>query len=210
MADADWLSPKIRAAGAERALKRGQALFHAGQRTVGLFEVLSGKVRLVRVDRAGREAVLHSAAAGELIAEASLFSSTYHCDAIATTAARVRLYPKPAVLSEFKRNTEAAQAFMAHLARQIMSLRTQVERRNIRSASDRIRHFLVVNAGDDGVVTLRGTLKELAADLGLTHEALYRTLAQMTKDGEIRRAGQTIRITSLYDRDHKNSRPSTL
>jgi DNA-binding phage protein len=39
-----------------------------------------------------------------------------------------------------------------------------------------------------------GTLKQLAADLGLTHEALYRTLARMAADGEITRNGTVIRI----------------
>ena len=84
-----WLPASVRTAGIERILKAGQPLFRQGSRTVGLYEVVKGKVRLVRVDRSGREAVLHSASPGETIAEASLFSSTYHCDAIASTNAVV-------------------------------------------------------------------------------------------------------------------------
>jgi len=61
----------------------GQTLFRTGARTAGLYEIVTGKVRLVRVDRSGREAVLQVAAPGDTLAEASLFSSTYHCDAIA-------------------------------------------------------------------------------------------------------------------------------
>ena len=98
----DWLTQIVRTAGIERALKVGQVLFRTGQRTIGLFEVISGSVRLVRVDRAGREAVLHLATAGETLAEASLFAAAYHCDAIATTDAVVRLYPKAIVLAEFE------------------------------------------------------------------------------------------------------------
>ena len=76
-----------------------------------------------------------------------------------------------------------------------MSLRTRLERRNIHSARDRLRHFFAVNVGADGrTVALSGTFKELAADLGLTHEALYRTLARMEADGEIERTGATIRV----------------
>ena len=46
-----------------------------------------------------------------------------------------------------------------------------------------------VNAGADGsTVDLQGTLKDLAAELGLTHEALYRTLAALERSGEIKRA----------------------
>jgi DNA-binding MarR family transcriptional regulator len=41
---------------------------------------------------------------------------------------------------------------------------------------------------------LPGTLKELADELGLTHEALYRTLADMATEGEIERLKGKIRL----------------
>ncbi|MBR0970435.1 MULTISPECIES: Crp/Fnr family transcriptional regulator [Bradyrhizobium] len=193
---ADWLSRNVRIAGVERALKAGEVLFRSEQRTVGLYEVITGKLRLVRVDRAGREALLHVAVAGETLAEASLFAPAYHCDAIATTNAVVRLYPKAIVLTEFERNPETAQAFMAMLARQVMKLRTRVEQRNIHSARDRVRHYLALNTGADGRnVKLTGTLKDLAGELGLTHEALYRTLADMAAAGEIERLKGKIRLS---------------
>jgi len=157
--------------------------------------VVHGKVRLARFDRAGREVVLHTASAGETFAEASLFSPTYHCEAIAAAGATVRLYPKALVLAELQDNPQAARAFMAMLARQIMTLRTSLEQRNIRSARERIRHYLAVNLATDGrTVPLPGSLKDLAAGLGLTHEALYRTLSQMQSDGEIERGEGEIRV----------------
>jgi CRP-like cAMP-binding protein len=197
----DWLSAAVRAGAIERRLRAGQTLFRTGDRTVGLYEVLEGKIRLVRVDRSGREAILQAASAGDTLAEASLFSSTYHCDAAATTPAAVRLYPKALLLTALARDPKLARAFAAMLAQQVMTLRTRLERRNIHSARDRVRRFLAVNIGADGrTVALPGTLKELAADLGLTHEALYRTLARMTADGEVKRSGSIIRLTrSLYD-----------
>jgi CRP/FNR family transcriptional regulator, dissimilatory nitrate respiration regulator len=191
----DWISSKVRTAATERKLSPGQALFHSGEKTVGLYQVADGSVRLVRTDRAGREAVLQIASAGDTLAEASLFSPTYHCDAIANTPATVWLYPKTLLLAELKRDPKLLQAFAAMLARQVMTLRTRLERRNIHSARDRIRHFLAVSVGADGrTVALPGTLKELAAELGLTHEALYRTLARMETDGEIKRDAGTIKI----------------
>ena len=192
---ADWLTRKIQAAGVERALKAGQTLFRRGQHTLGFYEVISGSVRLVRVDRAGREAVLHVAATREALAEASLFAPAYHCDAIAVSDAVVRLYPKALVLGEFERDPKAAQAFMAMLARQVMNLRTRLEQRNILSAHDRIWHYLALNTGPDGrTVKLASTLKNLAVELGLTHEALYRTLAEMAAAGEIERLKGRIRL----------------
>ena len=185
----DWLPPALRAAARNRKLKAGEALFHMGDKATGFYEIVSGRVRLARVDRAGRETVLFVAGPGETIAEASLFSATYHCDAIASTDAAVRVYRKTMVLAAFAKDTASAQGFAAMLARQVMNLRTRIERRNIRSARDRVRHFLSLNADADGrSVSLSGTLKDLAAELGLTHEALYRTLAALEKSGEIKRA----------------------
>ena len=195
MTATDWLSLSVRAAAIERSLKPGQTLFYAGSRTAGLYQVVSGTVRLVRTDRSGREAVLQVASPGDTLAEASLFSSTYHCDAVATTQSIVRLYPKAVLLADLQRDPKIAKAFAAMLARQIMTLRTRLESRNIHSARDRVRHFLALNVGADGrTVALSGTLKGLAADLGLTHEALYRTLAGMEADGEITRKKGIIRI----------------
>jgi CRP-like cAMP-binding protein len=192
----DWIPAEVRKTGIARTLKRGEALFRSGQRTVGLYEIVSGTVRLVRVDSSGRETVLYSADAGGTLAEASLFSSSYHCDAIAATAAKVRLYPKAAVLEVLRGSPDAARAFMAALAHQVMELRTTLERRNIRSARDRVRHFLALNVAGDGLtVPLHGTLKDLATDLGLTHEALYRTLARMAATGEIKRSSGKIKLS---------------
>jgi len=191
----EWISSTIRAAAIERKLEPGKALFHSGSKTVGLYEVLNGTVCLVRTDRSGRDAILQMASAGDTLAEASLFSSTYHCDAIAKTAATVRLYPKAVLLAELQRDPKIAQGFAAMLARQVMTLRTRLEQRNIHSARDRIRHFLAVNADPGGrTVSLSGTLKDIAAELGLTHEAFYRTLADMAADGEIERRRGMIRL----------------
>jgi CRP-like cAMP-binding protein len=72
--------------------RQANTYFVSGIEPYCLYEVVDGKVRLVRVDRSGREAILHAAGTGDTLAEASLFSPIYHCDAIAITAAVVRLY----------------------------------------------------------------------------------------------------------------------
>ena len=99
----DWMPTGVRAAAKDRKLKAGEVLFRLGDRTIGLCEVIAGRVRLARVDRSGHEVVLHVAEAGETLAEASLFSPQYHCDAIASTKATVRVYPKREVLAVFER-----------------------------------------------------------------------------------------------------------
>ena len=199
----DYLPAAARARSTVRALKAGEALFRQGDRTFAIFEVERGRLQLIRhVD--DRDVVLHTARVGDIVAEASLFSPTYHCDAIATTDTVVRRHPKASLFAAFNQDPKAAQAFMGRLAREIMSLRTRLERRNIHGARDRVRHYLALNVGPDGrTVTLTGTVKDLAGELGLAHEALYRTLADMAADGEIERLRRAIRLKNMpYDLDH--------
>jgi CRP-like cAMP-binding protein len=190
-----WMPAAVRAVAFERKLKAGEALFRLGDKAAGFYEVVSGRVRLVRVDRVGRETVLHVAGPAETLAEASLFSGHYHCDAVANTDATVRVYPKRQVVSVFEKDPKALKTFTAMLAHQVMSLRTRLQQRNIRSARERVRQFLALNIGPDGrSVELHGTVKDLAAEIGLTHEALYRALAALERAGEIKRAGNRIML----------------
>jgi CRP-like cAMP-binding protein len=80
----DWLTSTIYAFAVERTLKAGQTLFRTGARTVGLYQIVKGKVRLARVDRSGREAVLQVAGPGDTFAEPRYF----HRPIIATQSQR--------------------------------------------------------------------------------------------------------------------------
>src|SRR5215469_13752253 len=143
----DWLPMAIQTSGIERKLTAGQMLYGQGDAAIGVYEVVSGKVRQVRVDPEGRDVVVGVAGPGEMIAEASLISRTHDCAATAATNAVVRLYRKATLLAQFERDPQAALSFMATLVEQILNLRIRLERRSIPSARDRIRHYLTSNVG---------------------------------------------------------------
>ena len=190
------LSDFIETIGEARALGNGETLFRQGDAPLGLFEVASGRIRLVRFGSNGGETHLYTAREGEIFAEASLFSATYHCDAIAAQASSVRFYPKAAILAALDVDRGFARDFMATLARQVMSLRMRLEQRDIKSAQDRLMHYLEVNAEAGGqTFRLEGALKDIAAEIGLSHEALYRTMKQLEIAGRISRDGNFIQLT---------------
>lgn len=76
------LPASVRTLSVERRLQRGEVLFRKDDTAIGLYAVEEGHVRLCRVDANGREITLHTAGPGDLVAEASLFSPRYHCDAV--------------------------------------------------------------------------------------------------------------------------------
>ncbi|MFI5002552.1 MAG: Crp/Fnr family transcriptional regulator [Reyranellales bacterium] len=194
----DWLPAGLRQQATARQLVAGESLFHQGDRAVAIFEVVQGRVQLIRHAIDGRRVVLHTARPGELFAEAALFADSYHCDAVATVAARVGVYPKRALRAAFRKDPALAERFMAVLARQIHGLRNRLEERNIRSARARVLNRLALAAEPrTRAVQLDGTLMDLAAEIGLTHEALYRTLAALEKDGVIVRSGMRIVLARL-------------
>jgi CRP-like cAMP-binding protein len=149
----------------------------------------------MRRGRNGEEIVLYQARAGEFFAEASIDSVRYHCDAIATEATTVLKTTSADLLRLIADDPVFARQWISLLAHQLRAVRTRVERLSLKSASERVRHFLLAGAsGADGDVKVNGTLKDLARELGLTHETLYRTIATMERSGQIARRGDGFRL----------------
>ena len=175
--------------------ERGQTVFRSGSATHSVYYVESGAVRLVRYGRAGEEVVLHDARAGEFFAEASLHSSRYHCDAVVSEPCELLRCPAAALRQLLETDADFAAQWLSLLSRQLRSLRSRVERLSLRSAAERVRHLLVSEGrGPRHEVVVEGTLKDLARRLGLSHEALYRTLATLEREGVIEREGPVLRL----------------
>ncbi|MCF8199025.1 MAG: Crp/Fnr family transcriptional regulator [Sulfuritalea sp.] len=170
-----------------RAVVAGTTLFRQGDHTVGIYVLLSGALRLQRVTPDGAAVTLHQVRPGEMFAEASLFATQYHCDAIAESDSVAGLYPKSVLVKQLRRDPEALWNFSAELARRLQGLRQRYELKQIRSAPQRVLQFLRLRCDVEGRYYTQGTLKDIAAELGLTHEALYRTLAALEQQGRIAR-----------------------
>ena len=82
-------------------------------------------------------------------------------------------------------------AWQFHLAREVRRLRTQCERMNLRGACQRVLHFIETE-GIEGRIHLSHSRKNWADELGLTHEALYRTLRTLQSQGVLSINGKEI------------------
>jgi CRP-like cAMP-binding protein len=174
--------------GVPRRLDAGEMLFTTGDPVRSLFVVEEGRLRLLRHTADGATLTLHVARAGEAFAEASLFSRTYHCDAMADVRSTMTAYPKRVLLRALREDPAAALALTGHLAGQVQTLRGQVELLNIKSARDRVLAYLHNHLSASARrVELERTWKSIATEIGLTHEAVYRALAELERDGLIER-----------------------
>jgi CRP-like cAMP-binding protein len=197
---ADALPRSLEAGSVGRDLAAGEVLFRQGDPAAAIYQVESGRLRLVRRTVDDHLVILHTARRGEFFAEASLFADTYHCDAVAAAPSRIRVYPKARVMAVLRNEPALAEAFMARLAHQLQDLRARMELRNIRSARARVLQYLRLRAGLRGhSIAIEGQLQDIAAEVGMTREALYRTLAALEADGSVTRRDSEIVLNKSTD-----------
>lgn len=160
--------------GRDRLIGPGEYLFHLGEAVAALYVVLEGEIHLIRHQKDGSAIVFQRAGPGAILAEASLFSDRYHCDAVARTRATVRNIPKRRVLNRLRSDADFAEAWVAHLAHAIQSLRFRSEVLSLRTVAFRLDAWLAWHIE----IPPKGKWKQLANEIGVSAEALYREMAR--------------------------------
>lgn len=155
-------------------LEKGQALFHAGAAVREMYLVRSGHVQLLRHTSRGICLVLQNATTGMALAEASAYSDAYHCDAVATQSSSVAAMPRHAFRTALARDQKLAQLWATHLAQSVQAARFRAEIRTLPKVADRLEAWLA----EGNSLPEKGQWQDLAAELGITREALYRELAR--------------------------------
>jgi CRP-like cAMP-binding protein len=174
----------------------GQLVFRQGQSVRWLYRITDGHIRLSRVLMRGSEVVLARVTTGEILAEASVFAVHYHCDAFAESRSLLQRYPIRQIHALLSGHPGAAVAYSAHLAAQIMDLRTMIEIRAIRRADDRLLSWLRFRShGNPPSIDGQGIWPSVAKQIGLTGESLYRALARLQRAGKIERPGTKVVLT---------------
>ncbi|MCX7171113.1 MAG: Crp/Fnr family transcriptional regulator [Proteobacteria bacterium] len=167
---------------------RGDMLFEQGGKPVWMLFVIAGEVTLQRAGAQGEMVVLQRARHG-FIAEASLQSARYHCDAMVTLAGEVISIPLESVRRGLLSDPAFAGRWITMLNQEVRRLRAQCERMSKRGVKERLLH-LIETEGNAGQLRLGVGLKSLAPELGVTHEALYRAVAELERSNVlVRREG---------------------
>jgi CRP-like cAMP-binding protein len=177
-------------------VKKGSLLFQTGKKPQWMFFVVDGEVTLERLSQQGDPVVLQRTRHG-FVSEASLQSAKYHCDARAVANSDVLQIPIQDLAQALRSDADFSARWISMLNQEVKRLRLQCERLSLKSVKERVRH-LIHTEGKDGTYVVNTGLKSLASQLGVTHEALYRTLADLEKSGEITRiieADKTYRIS---------------
>ncbi len=168
----------ITGAGKPRAVDQGTWLFHQNDPVKSVYMVEDGLVELIRHHPNGTSIVLQRAGRKSFLAEASLYSDIYHCDAVVKLPSKIFSFQKATVFKRLEQDKDLSSAWAAHLAREVQSARSQIDILSRRTVADRLDGWLAWNGGD---LPSKGQWKNIAVQIGVSPEALYREISKRRK-----------------------------
>ena len=160
--------------------EKGDYLFQQGKKPEYMFFIVSGETVLTRISSHGEPTILQRCKGG-FVSEASLLVDAYHCDAIATHNGQAITLPIKS-LRDALADSKFSMKWVQLLSKEIMRLRTQSERLGLKDIRSKLIH-LIETEGKQGVLKLQSDFKSIASEIGVTHEALYRAIATLEKEG---------------------------
>lgn len=159
---------------ADLVFETGGTLFRSGDAVRTVYFVIDGVIDLVRHQAEGSPLVLQRATVGCVVAEASLYSDTYHCDAVARFAATAWAFRKSDLLRAMAEERKFAHAWARRLALDVQKARFQTEVLSLKTVAARLDAWI----GWHGKLPEKGDWVGFAAEIGVSPEALYRELAK--------------------------------
>jgi CRP/FNR family transcriptional regulator, dissimilatory nitrate respiration regulator len=175
-----------------RDLAPSQVLYRQGDRARAVFVLETGQVKIVRRNPEGKIILIRIVTPGESFGTGALLSEFYGNEAIAEVPSQIHVYPKQSLFEALKQRPDLAESFIGSLAEQIHMLEDRLELRSIPSARERVIRYLRTHSHGKASVNFDTPLKNIAIDLGLSREVLYRTLAQLEREGMITRTKRRI------------------
>jgi CRP/FNR family transcriptional regulator len=174
-----------------RSMGTGHLLFRAGDPCRGLYVLAEGRVRIFRVNRDGREQVLHVEGAGRPVAELPLFDGgAYPASAMTLEPSVLVFLPREVFEALYRDNPDVAHAIIRALGKRLRHLVQVAETLAFRDVAARLALLLAGYAerqgapGADGVrLALGRTQEEIALEIGTARESVSRAFRQLERRG---------------------------
>jgi CRP-like cAMP-binding protein len=183
-----------------RHYKRGDVLYHEGNRISGFYCINSGIIKVFKTGFDGKEQIIRFAKPGEIIAYRSVLSNEPAC----TTAkviedCQVCFIPSEILISFIRTNPNFALELMkltCHELGEANSYITDIAQKTVRERLAEVLIHLVDDFGldDQKFLKISLTREELANIVGTATESVIRLLSEFKSDNLVELNGRKIRI----------------
>ncbi|MEA5140526.1 Crp/Fnr family transcriptional regulator [Arcicella rigui] len=194
--------------------KKGQVIFHEGNRPLGLFCIFDGKVKVSRLGSDGKEQVIRLVKKGDTLGYRSLIENTkYSASAIALDDTQACFI----TISEFNHlidtNVKVASDLMKMLAKVLGDTQDKLVHLAMKPVRERLAEALLLlkNTYDDKKAehfSISISREDLSSIVGTAKETVIRFLSEFKEEGiistkgseiTILRSDKLLKISSLYD-----------
>ena len=186
--ETEALLPCLRAR--RRELRRGELLWHSGDRVSECAVLLRGRLRAESVTESGTRQLMALHAPGALVGDVLMASRLESpVDVLAAEESELLLFPAEAILSGCEKNCAAHLRLRENLLAEIAEKYFAQRRRILWLSEPRLRGRIAARLLDEAQrqgadsFSLGCTREELAAVLGVNRSALSRELSRMRQEG---------------------------
>lgn len=181
--------------------KKGQVIFHEGNRPFGLFCIHEGKVKVTRLGSDGKEQIIRLAKPGDTLGYRSLIqNSKYTASAIALDDTSACFISASDFNKLIDSNAKVANDLMQLLAKALGETQERMIQMATKPVRERLAEALLLlkatyqKPGDDENFTISISREDLASLVGTAKETVIRFLSEMKDDGIVSSHGSAITI----------------
>lgn len=179
-----------------RNFKKGQVIYYEGDRGTGLFLVISGKVKTVKIAEDGRELLTGIFSADEYLGiHAMVASGPYNDTATAMEDCSLCMIPKEQLEKLLDQYPEISKEFIKLLANDVREKEEQLLQLAYHSVRKRMAEAILrLIHRNAGIQSLKVSREDLAAMAGIATETVSRTLSDFKDEGLIEKKASTITV----------------
>lgn len=183
--------------------KKGDVIFQEGEPGDGLFFVIRGAVKIVKLNEDGKEHIIHILGPGELFAEVLLFKKgAYPATAVAQQDSSIGKILNSDLEAELLQDNQLALAIIRALSNRLQVAQQKIRNLALADASEKIMQTLRQLSMEKGrprsneeiAIFLPMNRQDLANLMGVSRETLARILAEWQEEGWLYWEGKTLII----------------
>jgi CRP/FNR family transcriptional regulator len=185
--------------------ERGQVIFYEGNTPLGIYCIHSGRVKLFKTNRLGKQLVTRILGPGDTMAYRALLSKEpCSSTAEAVEPSTICVISKETLFYLLKESGDLALRFLEKLGHDLGVTEDQMMQLALETIQQRTARLLLLlqegcskKSEKDTEIKIPFLRREMAEMIGASIESLIRTLGQFTKRGLIKVEGKEIHFSNL-------------
>lgn len=173
--------------------KKGEIIYHAGEKSDALYIVNRGQIKIYRLSESGKEQIVRILNPGDFTGELALFQEKVHeAFAEAMVDTQICLIRRGTLHELLLKYPTISLKILTEFSNRLDTAEKQTTRFATEKVETRIALFLAecIDAEKSSIIHLPMSKKDLASYLGTTPETLSRRLREFEAEGFIKQRGQ--------------------